>query len=141
MTANPAFSEMSNYELDQEIKALQEQLKEREGILDKIDKLKILSDRVSLSGLIEVEANVGDNFKGDDESDVALATVELGIDAQINEWVSGHILLLWEEDDTEPIDVDEGTITIGNTEKSPVYLTAGKLCIACMCPLEILNQI
>ena len=124
---NPVFSEMSNYELEQEVRALKKQLKEREGMFDKIGDLKILSDRLSFSGLIEVEANVGDNFDGDSESDIVLATVELAIDAQINEWVNGHILLLWEEDDTEPIDVDEGIITIGNMEKYPVYLAVGKL--------------
>ena len=90
--------------------------------------------KVKISGLIEVEAFTSDrtyfgntSLSKRDSSDITLATVELGLDAMINQWVSGHILLLWEEDDTEEVVVDEGTITIGNIEKFPLYLTAGKM--------------
>jgi len=122
-----AFSEMSNYELEQEVKVLKEQLKEREEITDKLDVFKKWSERLSFSGVIEVEAFTVDGYGGEDESDIALATVELGLDAQIADWVSGQIVLLWEEDDTEPMDVDVGTITLGNMEMFPVYLTTGKM--------------
>jgi hypothetical protein len=87
-----------------------------------------LAEHVTLSGLVEVEANfIEDDFEGNDESDIVLATVELGIDVDLHRYVSGHILLLWEEDETEPVDVDEGYITLGNTEFFPVYLQAGKM--------------
>ena len=124
-----AYSEMSNYELEQEIKSLRKKLEEQEAVArpESLGKLLDFSDRFSFSGAIGIEGFVGDNFAGDDESDIALATVELGIDVVINEWVTGHVLLLWEEDDTEPLDVDEGTITIGDTSRFPLYLTAGKL--------------
>ena len=123
----PASGEMSNYELEQEIRELKEKLNEQDGILDKAEIFKELSERVSISGAIEIEAFTAKNYDSDSESDIALATVELGFDVQIAEWVSGHVLLLWEEDDTEEVVVDEGTITLGNTEKCPFYLTAGKL--------------
>ena len=122
-----AFSEMSNYELEQEVKALKEQLKEREGILDKFDAFEKWSERLSFSGVIEVEAFTMDGYNGEDESDITLATIELGLDVEIADWVSGQIVLLWEEDDTEPMDVDVGTITLGNMEMFPIYLTAGKM--------------
>ena len=76
-----AFSEMSNYELEQEVKALKEQLKEREDITDKLDVFKKWSERLTFSGVIEVEAFTVDGYNGEDESDIALATVELGLDA------------------------------------------------------------
>ena len=98
-----------------------EELKAEGGILSGIQ------EHISLSGLIEVEASFGDDFEDNDLSDIVLATVELGIDAEINDWVKGHLLLLYEEDETEPIDVDEGTITIGNPEVCPGYVTAGKM--------------
>jgi hypothetical protein len=98
-----------------------EELKAEGGILSGIQ------EHITLSGLIEVEASFGDDFEDNDLSDIVLATVELGIDAEINDWVQGHLLLLYEEDDTEPIDVDEGTITIGNPEVCPGYVTAGKM--------------
>jgi len=122
-----AFCEMSNYELEQEVKVLKKQLKERKGILDKFDAFEKWSERLSFSGLIEVEAFTMDGYNGEDESDITLATVELGLDAQIADWVSGQIVLLWEEDDTEPMDVDVGTITLGNMKMFPIYLTAGKM--------------
>ncbi|WP_158447405.1 LbtU family siderophore porin [Syntrophotalea carbinolica] len=89
-------------------------------------------DRISLSGLIEVEAGYIDIDSDDpeadgDESDLTLATVELGIDVDLIKHVSGHVLLLWEEDDTEPLDVDEATIRLDGEDVIPLYLEAGKL--------------
>ncbi len=81
---------------------------------------------VTMGVLVEVEA--GYEKQGDDaSSDIALATFELGIDAELAEGVNGHVLLLWEEDDTEPLDLDEAFITLGNTESMPVYVSAGKM--------------
>jgi hypothetical protein len=68
-----------------------------------------LSDKISISGLIEVEAAFMDDetaAPNEDSSDITLATVELGIDAKVNEHVKGHILFLYEEDETD-FDVDE----------------------------------
>lgn len=89
-------------------------------------------DRISISGLIEVEAGYVDVDSDDpdadgDESDLTLATVELGIDVDFVKHVSGHVLLLWEEDETEPLDVDEATIRLDGEDVIPLYLEAGKL--------------
>ena len=89
--------------------------------------LQKINERVTLSGVVEVEAASAEDFDGNDTSDITLATVALGLDAEITEWVNAHILLLYEEDDTEPMDLDEGTITLGNLEKFPLYLNAGKM--------------
>jgi hypothetical protein len=89
-------------------------------------------DRISISGLIEIEAGYVDVDSDDpdadgDESDLTLATVELGIDVDFVKHVSGHVLLLWEEDETEPLDVDEATIRLDGEDVIPLYLEAGKL--------------
>ena len=97
-----------------------QELEAEGGILSAIQK------HLSISGLVEVEAAVGNDFEDNDFSDIVLATVELGFDAEINDWVNAHVLLLYEEDDTE-LDVDEGTITVGNPEVCPGYVTAGKM--------------
>lgn len=60
---------------------------------------------------MEVEAGWTDPYSGDDESDIVLATMELGIGARINDWTRADILFLHEEDDTD-LEVDVGTITI-----------------------------
>ncbi|NVM21797.1 MAG: LbtU family siderophore porin [Desulfobacterales bacterium] len=85
-----------------------------------------IQDNITISGLIEAEAAFEDGSQ-EDSSDIVLATVEVGFDAKVNEWVSGHILFLYEEDDTEPMDVDEGTITMRNPEVCPGSVTAGKM--------------
>lgn len=89
------------------------------------------AERATFSGLVEVEGvyeDVGFAGAGSDESsDLTLATVELGIDAEINEHVSGHMLLLWEEDYAEPIDVDEAFILLDGGDDAPVWLRAGKM--------------
>lgn len=153
----PVFaSDMSQDDLIKELKAMKSRIEKLESALEQKDaemtaikKEKgevageseagasdtefFWTDRINISGAIEVEAahesmDFNDPEENDtDSSDVALATVELGIDAQINKHVSGHALLLWEEDDTEPVDIDEGYITISGEDVVPLYLSAGKM--------------
>ena len=82
---------------------------------------------VTISGLVEVNAWQTEDYAGVDSSDITLATVELAIDAQVHKWVSGHILFLFEEDDTEEVTVDAGYIRVGNLDYSPVYVDAGRM--------------
>ena len=89
---------------------IQKRLEELEakstGIINKV------SENLSIGGLIEVEAGGEDNNQsGEDSSDIALATIELGLDSEVAENISGHVLLLWEEGEG-PVEVDEGTIEI-----------------------------
>jgi hypothetical protein len=63
--------------------------------------------------LVEAEgayAKAGDTS----ESDLVLATVEFTMDAAVNDWLAGHVGLLWEEDDTEENNLDEAYITAGD---------------------------
>ncbi|MBF0368629.1 MAG: LbtU family siderophore porin [Magnetococcales bacterium] len=90
------------------------------------------SKHISIGGVVEVDASVTNNADGDysttnddDGSDIVLATVELDIHATVNEWVSSDIVLLYEDDGETQLDVDSATITIGNTDKYPIYMTAG----------------
>lgn len=97
---------------------------------ERVDKLEeavggdAWSDRIQISGLIEVEAAYVDPDDGDEESDVDLAAVELAVDATIVDHVDGHVLFKYEDDD---VFVDEGFITLSGTEAFPVYLVAGRL--------------
>jgi len=59
---------------------------------------------------------------GEQDSDIALATVEFVMDAAVSEWLSGHVGLLWEQDDTEENNLDEAYIIIG----TDLYAQAGK---------------
>ena len=82
---------------------------------------------MNFSGALEVEVSSGDTYAGANNSDIALATLALGIDVNINELTNAHIVLLHEDDDTEPQEVDEATITIGGTDNIPYYLSAGRM--------------
>jgi len=89
-------------------------------------------DRIQISGLIEAEAGYSDIDSADPQvdgatSDIALATVELAADAEIAPHVSGHLIFLWEEDDTEPVDIDEGFIILDGGDMLPLFLNAGKM--------------
>jgi hypothetical protein len=116
-----------------DLQGISERIRKVEEKLKDTPLLGGLSERLSISGVIEAEAGYEDIDYDDpgqeDEasSDITLATVELGIDVDISKYVSGHVLLLWEEDDTEPVDLDEGYITLDGADKLPVYANIGKL--------------
>jgi uncharacterized coiled-coil protein SlyX len=81
---------------------------------------------VEIGGVVEVAATHHSPYEGDDENDVSLATFELGVSAQITDWVEAGGSLLYEEDATD-LEVDTAYITIANAEVSPLFLTAGQI--------------
>ena len=114
--------------LPERVRRIEEKMEQKqEGVLAK------WADKITLSGVIEAEAYYEDYDYDDpteddeDSSDITLATVELGVDVDIIKHVKGHVLFLWEEDDTEPVDVDEGFITLDGEDVVPLYLNVGKL--------------
>jgi hypothetical protein len=114
--------------LPERVRRIEEKMAQKqEGILEK------WADKITLSGVIEAEAYYEDYdydnpaTNDEDSSDITLATVELGVDVDITKHVKGHVLFLWEEDDTEPVDVDEGFITLDGADVVPLYLNVGKL--------------
>ncbi len=86
-----------------------------------------LVDRILFSGLLEVEAQQISPDEGDRSSDLYLATMELGVAAQVNDWTSAEIVLLYEDDGTHSgdITVDSGVIRIADPQAS-WYLVTGQ---------------
>lgn len=83
-----------------------------------------LLDRLELELFAELEgcmAKVGDETT----SDILLATLESTFHAQVSDGVSVNLGLLWEEDSNENNIIDEGYLTLGNTNGLPLYLQAG----------------
>jgi hypothetical protein len=96
------------------------------GLADK--KMPEITDIIpglNIGVLVEVEAEYV-RQGGKDTSDAKLSTMEFGADFKPVDWAEGHILFLWEEGTTEPIDLDEATITMGKTETIPLFMTAGR---------------
>lgn len=81
---------------------------------------------IEIAGLIEVEANYSSPYEGSSESDVTLATFELGIESQVSDWVRAGASLLYEQDETD-LEVDTAWITLANLERTPFFLTAGQI--------------
>lgn len=83
-------------------------------------------ERIQIAGLIEVEAGYFEPFDAPSESDLVLATFELGIAAQVTDWVEVGAALLYEEDDTD-LEVDIAFATLYNPDVAPVFFTAGQV--------------
>jgi len=79
---------------------------------------------VEIGGVVEVEAGYNDSDTGDSSSDIVVATAEIGIAAQINDWVASEITLLYEEDETE-LEIDVATISIADPD-GPWFVSAGQ---------------
>jgi hypothetical protein len=75
--------------------------KKTAGLAEKI------TEKISISGLIEVEAG----FAGS-ESDISLATAQLGFGVEVNEHLGGDLILLFEEG--EDFTVDEAAFNLSN---------------------------
>jgi hypothetical protein len=108
---------------------LKEELKAEGGFLEGI------AEHISLSGLIEFGGAWEDVDYTDDsseeQSDLALTTVELTAEAEVNEWVGVEATLLYEdptfENDETSVDLDAAILTIGNIEEYPLYFSAGAM--------------
>ncbi|MBW1678041.1 MAG: LbtU family siderophore porin [Deltaproteobacteria bacterium] len=97
-----------------------------------------IEHRIHLSGLIEVGGVWQDiDYRSgvarpaeENESDLCLTTVELAAEAELNEWVHVHALLLYEDPtfgEETHVEMEEAILTIGNTKEYPVYVSAGKM--------------
>lgn len=89
----------------------------------------MLFDRLSITGLVEVEAaysRTRSKAGRERESDLTLATVELGIEAQITDWITASAVFLWEEDGSDSVELDTATILFADPERFPLTLEIGK---------------
>ena len=77
---------------------------------------------LEIGGVVEVEGIYEQPYEEDSTSDIAIATVELGIAAEIHDWVGAEIVLLYEG---EEVEVDVATLTFAPQEDG-LFLTAGQ---------------
>jgi len=66
----------------------------------------------TLHGLIEAEASRFHPEGGDDDDDLRLSTLQIGLEAELAPWLGGHVISLWEDEDTEPMVVDEAVLSL-----------------------------
>ncbi len=108
---------------------LQENRAQTVAVRTEVDELSAtptlsMPNGLEFSGVIEVEA-VYSSTDDEDESDIALATVELAAGWQFDEWVRADVVALYE--DGSELDIDQAFITFGNSEVSPFFLQVGRM--------------
>ena len=81
-------------------------------------------DNIEIGGVVEVEAQNVSPDGSPDESDIYVATVELGISAKINDWTEAEVVLLYEDDGDNDLDVDTAIMSISDPN-SIWFLNAG----------------
>ena len=129
-----------NRALADRLKQVEQQLNEMKSVPEPsraggVGFLSDLEDRITINGLLEfgaayqsIDMKDGGHEK---DSDLCMTTVQLGIAAEVNDWVNAEMVLLYEDptfdNDETSVDIDEAFITIGNTEKIPAFLKAGKM--------------
>lgn len=99
--------------------------KEKEKIENEVFGHKI-NKYVDFNGLVEVAGSYSNNFADESESKFELATVELGFVGKMTDWATAHLTFLYEEGGDDKVLVDDAHIFIGNIDKFPVYLNAGR---------------
>ncbi|MBU1276313.1 MAG: LbtU family siderophore porin [Proteobacteria bacterium] len=96
-----------------------------EGLLTEAGK------RLKVYGAIELEGSYSNrkpnNGKSVTDSDFTLSTAEIFFDATINKYTKGILHLLYEQGDTDPINIDEAFILIGQTDDMPFYFLGGRM--------------
>ena len=114
--------------MEKRLQALEKRIETQDKVIEaknkKIDQLTSQSgttsggwfSNVEIGGVVEVEATSVDPDNAGDTSDINVATVELGIAAQVNDWTSAEIVLLYENDGGTALDVDTATISIADPD-------------------------
>ena len=119
--------------MEQRIQYLEERLAVQDQVIaEKKRTIARLSEQedawfngVEVGGAVELEA-VYENPEGDDgTTDAAVATVEFGIAAQLDDQFSGEVVLSYNNED-EDIEVDTATLTMASPDESWA-VTAGQL--------------
>jgi len=80
---------------------------------------------LKFGALLEVEGYTS-KIGGESQSDLVLATAAFDLEAVLNEWLMGHVGLLWEQYSRETDNLDEAYIALGASESIPFYLVVGR---------------
>lgn len=90
-----------------------------------------LGKRLTIHGQVQVEASYErrkpKNGSSSNNSNLSLATAEIFFAGNINKYTRGVLHFLWEEGKTDPVDMDEAFVLIGQTSDMPFYVMAGRI--------------
>ncbi|NNJ92895.1 MAG: carbohydrate porin [Gammaproteobacteria bacterium] len=119
-------------QLEQTVAAQQDTIRQKDQQIAQMSESSSSTDgswfkAVEIGGVVEIEAQQVSPDGAADTSDIYVATAELGVAAQVNDWVSAEIVLLYEDDGSHSgeIDVDVATINIADPD-SNWFMTTGQ---------------
>jgi uncharacterized coiled-coil protein SlyX len=98
-----------------------------------------INEYVSLGGSLEVTAGRASDFTGQITDQIAVSTAELDLQVRANEWMVGDLTIGYESGTStlfpttpsfnvagvDRFTLDKGYVTIGDTQKFPLYARAG----------------
>lgn len=133
-------------ELEQRVKELEDTEVAREDATRSIirDTLSTMGSKinesVALGGNIEILAGWAEDFSGESDGVLGLDSVQLDFEIEVNEWTLGNIVIEYDdgtnatfpttsgfETSVDRINLDTAFITIGNLQRFPPFLTAGRI--------------
>ncbi len=115
--------------MEQRIRYLEERVAAQDQVIvEKERQISKLSEQedawfngLEIGGVVELEGAYASPYEGDSTTEVAVATVELAVAAEIDDWVGAEIVL----SEDEGINVDTATLTIGPPD-GPWSFTGGQ---------------
>lgn len=130
LSSQPAFAAQSEIEaLKQQLQQLQTRLEQLESAQQSKPEAKSIpvavNEALSFYGVVEVEANYSDHDDEGSSSDLVVATVEVGVEAQITDTITANVSALYEEDDTD-LEIDVATITVEQLAGTDLSLAVGQ---------------
>jgi hypothetical protein len=78
---------------------------------------------MTLNGLLEIEAGYENDFETEETSDLTIATVELGLNAQIHPQAEAYLSVKYEENET-PLEIDEARLTVHQASQAGTVVLA-----------------
>jgi len=99
-----------------------------------------VNDVISLGGTLEVTPQWTKDFSGQKNNSIQLSSASLEFDIQTSPWVFGRLKIDWNDGtnvlfpttqgfqtSVDRFTLDQGYITLGDTQRFPPYLTAGRV--------------
>ncbi len=92
--------------------------------------IEVLKDKVEFHTLIEAEANYSaekdDEAGWNDSSDITVSTVEVDLTLKPAGYIGGNLVFLWEEDESDGVEVDQAYLDFHPSTMVPLYFKAGR---------------
>ncbi len=99
-----------------------------------------INDSVALGGTLEIVAGWSEDFDDTSAGDVLLNTAEFDLELSVNDWTRARLAIEYDdgkdvsfvstggfEESVDRINLDAAFITIGDPQRFPLYLTAGRI--------------